>query len=244
MNELPKKFDLTNENFGYLTVVERIPTPKHLKQSDQSHWNCICICGEVISVSRESLTRGRKISCGCIKKPRKKYERAKPTVDESLKRLRRLWHGIKIRCFDENYIEYHNYGAKGIVICDRWLVFENFKEDMYESYLEFEKINGEKSATIDRIDSTLNYEPDNCRWATQLEQARNRSNNISVEIEGVIYRTISEAAESYQISYQTVMQRFNRGLRGLDLVYKGNLLKPNEIRGTNGEITYIDSTIN
>lgn len=145
---------------------------------------------------------------------------------------------MKTRCFYERHNEFHNYGGKGITVCDSWLDFNNFKDDMYELYLEFEKLNGEKSATIDRIDTKGNYEPDNCRWATQLEQARNRSNNISVEIDGVLYNTISEASEAYEISYQTILNRHNRGLVGLALVDKSNLLKPNKIRYPNGRIVY------
>lgn len=238
--------DLTGKKFGKLTVIERTNTPSHIEKGKYSYWICRCDCGDTIVVSRYSLNDGKE-SCGCAKKPRKKETKKrkpyknKKEINNDLTRFKRIWNGMNKRCYRIDDNEYHNYGAKGIVIWDRWLEFENFKEDMYDSYLEFEKVNGEKSATIDRIDPKGNYEPNNCRWATQLEQARNRSNNINIEIEGVTFRTVSEAAEFYKISYQTVLNRYHKGKRGLDLVYKGNLLKPNRIIGSNGEITYIDS---
>lgn len=140
------------------------------------------------------------------------------------------------RCYNDEHNEYHNYGAKGIVICDRWLDFDNFKEDMYDSYMEFERLNGEKTATIDRIDSKENYCPENCRWATQLEQARNRSNNIKIEIDGVLYSTLTEVSETYKINYQTLLQRYHRGIRGLELIDRSNLRNPNTVRYANGKI--------
>lgn len=125
---------------------------------------------------------------------------------------------MKRRCENPKHNEYHNYGAKGISVCDRWYVFENFMEDMYESYLEFEKEHGKDTASIDRIDSSKNYEPTNCKWATQLEQARNRSNNIHIVVDGKEYHTLTEVAEAYDMSYRVVMNRYYAGKRDKELV--------------------------
>ena len=218
--------------------------PVDVEVGKYTYWKCVCDCGKELIVSRYSLNHG-KISCGCIKKPRAKETKPrkphKNVQDKNLKRFKSIWNGMKRRCYRTDDGEYHNYGAKGIVICDRWLDFNNFKEDMYELYLEFEKVNGEKSATIDRIDPKGNYEPSNCRWATQLEQARNRSNNIVVEVDGVVYSTLSELAEVYMISYQTVLYRYMRGVRDLALVERGRIKNPNVVKGTNGKVTYLDS---
>ena len=75
---------------------------------------------------------------------------------------------MKNRCYRKQDVSYERYGAKGIRICDRWLnSFENFYKDMG---------NCPKGHSIDRIDSSGNYSPNNCRWATVLEQARNKKN--------------------------------------------------------------------
>lgn len=72
------------------------------------------------------------------------------------------------RCYNENEYNYYKYGGKGIKVCDRWRhSFINFYEDMGERPEE---------TTLDRIDSELNYTPDNCRWADKYTQSRNRSN--------------------------------------------------------------------
>ena len=74
------------------------------------------------------------------------------------------WIGMKTRCSNKNHIAYKNYGGRGIKVCERWLKFENFLEDMGER---------PKGLTIDRENNDGNYEPGNCKWSTTKEQNRN-----------------------------------------------------------------------
>ena len=76
------------------------------------------------------------------------------------------WCGIKERCLNANNPKWKDYGGRGIKVCQSWHRFENFIEDMGKK--------PSKKHSVDRIDNDGNYEPDNCRWATQLQQARNK----------------------------------------------------------------------
>ena len=84
------------------------------------------------------------------------------------------WHGMKQRCLNSNYDGYKNYGGRGILICERWMVFENFLVDMGK--------RPSKKYSLDRIDNDGNYELLNCRWLTSKEQIRNsRSAKLSLK---------------------------------------------------------------
>ena len=91
---------------------------------------------------------------------------------------------MKKRCLCENHDAFKNYGGKGIRVCKRWMLFENFLADM--------GARPSKKHTIDRINPSKNYSPTNCRWATPLEQARNRRNTKLTEKDIVAIRVLYE----------------------------------------------------
>lgn len=98
------------------------------------------------------------------------------TEEEKRAVLKKRWYGIKTRCFNSNNPAFQYYGGRGVTVCERWLSFENFYNDMASTFQE--------GLTIDRVDVNGNYEPSNCRWATYEEQANNKRKTRRVKYEG------------------------------------------------------------
>lgn len=112
------------------------------------------------------------------------------------------WESMIQRCTDPNFEAYHNYGGRGIKVCERWRYsFENFLADMGPR---------PEGKTLDRIDDDGDYEPGNCRWATWIEQGNNRRTNKVLEYRG-IRKTIAEWARETGLSYETIRSRLNHG---------------------------------
>jgi hypothetical protein len=100
--------------------------------------------------------------------------------------LYQLWKGMHARCRDENHVQYHDYGARGIAVCGRWSGtdgFKNFVTDMGD--------RPSAKHTIDRQDNDGPYSKDNCRWSTRKQNARNKRNNRLITAFG---RTLCLAA--------------------------------------------------
>lgn len=123
-------------------------------------------------------------------------------------RFYHIWATMFARCNNKNSHKYPYYGGRGVKYM--WQSFENFKDDMYESYLTHIEKYGEKNTQIDRIDVNGNYCKENCRWATILEQARNRNNNRFLTLKGKT-RTLGEWSEKLKINYKTLHTRLSRG---------------------------------
>jgi len=161
--------DITNQIFGRLTVI------RLLDERSYGHtvWECQCECGKLTTVYRGHLISGATKSCGCLRNEMSKKRLSKHNMEGI--RFYRIWHNIKTRCLNPKYNCYHRYGGRGITVCDKWLDFINFRDDMYNSYLEHVKKFGIKQTSIDRINNDGNYELSNCRWATIIEQSMNKS---------------------------------------------------------------------
>lgn len=117
-------------------------------------------------------------------------------------RLHNIWLTMRSRCEKNTSSGYHKYGAKGITVCQEWSSFENFRDWAFSNgYTE--------DLTIDRIDPLGNYEPNNCRWATQKEQQNNRSNNVKLTYCGETL-SLSEWEKRTGISWRVLYDRYYR----------------------------------
>lgn len=111
---------------------------------------------------------------------------------------------MKERCYQRTCDKYHRYGGRGIKMCDRWK----------NSFLYFYQDMGKRPSpehSLDRINNDGNYEPGNCRWATALEQANNRSTNVWKIVEDHVY-TVKQLAQHLNINRQTFETRLASGM--------------------------------
>jgi len=167
---------LVGQRFRNLTVVERVypntPTGK-------SRWACRCDCGGSITVAAGHLKSGHTSSCGCLLHiPKFKHGHARSVSGKKESSEYRSWCGMLQRTLSspEGTEEYNNYRGRGITVCERWKVFENFLEDM-----------GPKPTlkhTIERVDNNKGYCAKNCKWATMKEQAQNTRRNVYLTYKG------------------------------------------------------------
>lgn len=116
-------------------------------------------------------------------------------------RVYMVWDAMKRRCDTPTHREWHRYGGRGIAVCQRWLVFENFLSDMGEP---------PEGLSLDRIDNDGPYSPENCRWATKARQQRNRRNVPTVTFNGET-KTVPDWAEDLGIALHVLKRRFARG---------------------------------
>jgi len=167
--------DITNIKFHRLIVIKYSHT-----KNNQAYWLCRCDCGKEKIIWGNDLRQNKIKSCGCWNKEQA-TKRGKENKRHGMEgtKFYRVWNGLKQRCLNKNGKDYKNYGGRGITVCSHWLKFENFRDDMLESYKKHVAEFGEKQTSIDRMNNNGNYEPNNCRWATVKEQRNNqRKKNV------------------------------------------------------------------
>lgn len=187
---------------GRLVVIDEKQAPKG-SSSYHKRVVCKCDCGNIIEVRGTQIANKTIQSCGCI------------AIEKHTKRLTKhgmfgtriytIWNGIKRRCFDITDKGYERYGSRGITMCDEW------KND-FISFYKWAMAHGyREDLTLDRINNDGNYEPNNCRWATRKEQARNTRKNKLLNYKGETH-CASYWAEKLNLNYYTLLTHLRKGM--------------------------------
>lgn len=202
------------------------------RELKSARFPCRCKCGNTSLVRPGNLASGASRRCfACSMRARNKSYTPEYGI----------WAGIIQRCCNPNSTAYANYGGRGIRVCERWMKFDAFQDDMGQ------RPSSEHS--IDRIDVNGNYCPENCRWATSEEQCNNKRDTLRITINGET-RSATQWANKTGIHPNSVYARIRRGQKPEDAVtnpvsestlleYRGELLTFRQISDKYGvsEIT-------
>ena len=191
--------DLTGQKFGYLTVKRRVPGP-----AGRPRWECRCECGTLVQKQADDLRKAvTTSSCGCHKHDAVKQ--ANTTHGMTQHPVWQAWASMRARCSNHRHQFWHRYGGRGIKVCKRWEVFENFWLDMGGTW--------RKGLSLGRINNQRGYSPANCRWETQQQQLSNTCVTRLVSTpKGKM--PMSEAARLFGIKLTTLKYRLDKGWKG------------------------------
>lgn len=207
-NWLKIQSDYAPVQYGILqTIGPAFTVRSSYSRSDSSTYNrrvtlqvCQCSCGSFGVYDVNRLRRSDIKSCGCTRA--ESVRRTFTTHGDSGSVEHLAWMSCRSRCYNVNYCKYKHYGARGIRVCDRW-------NDPIHGYANFLADMGRRPpecTSLDRIDVNGNYEPGNCKWATQTEQMNNTRGTIRVtysgETKGVVEWARQFGVQSYMLRYR------------------------------------------
>lgn len=161
---MPAHKDISGSEFNGVLILR----VSHKNARSVHYYACRCHCGTEFVAEGDKVKRGHTRSCGCMSESRKHGMVSASEYG--------IWAAMKRRCLNENSPAYPDYGGRGITVCERWMDFRNFYNDMGDRPSEEHE--------IDRRDNSKGYSPDNCYWATVPEQSRNRRSNVILEFQG------------------------------------------------------------
>lgn len=166
--------DLVGKQFGHFTVLRRATREEYARgKKRKPMWLVQCDCGQTRLARAPHLKNGRVSICGINGHTTNSLKPKKPS-----KHLERnSWKGMQERCYDKRHKNFKSYGGRGITVCKRW-------RDNFEAFYEDMGPRPTPKHSIERMDNNGNYEPKNCKWATDEEQHLNTRRTVFVEVEG------------------------------------------------------------
>ena len=192
--------DLTSQKFGKLTAIKATHSTR-----GKWHWDFQCACGNIVNRMgyrvKGQANKGGTPHCGC-------------SVSEvALRRANShgytnhpiywIWRSMKARCLNPKHKAWKNYGGRGITVCEQWLDFRVFLEDMLPTY--------QQGLDLDRKDNNLGYCKENCRWVTRHANCNNKRNSVRIQ-DGDESLTIKQFCEKYNLKTSTVQYRLSNGI--------------------------------
>lgn len=199
--------DQTGKRFGRLVV---IALHRRDESKENNHvWRCRCDCGGEKLANVKNLRSGKTSSCGCLFLEGMRARNTTHGLCRTHPREYRIWKNMRARCASRGNKSFPDYGGRGIYVCERWAEFPAFIEDMGAV---------PDGGSIDRIDVNGPYSPDNCRWASATDQARNKRSNHLIEYHGET-KTLQEWCNQFCIEPSKARYRLRTGW-DIDDVFK------------------------
>ena len=193
--------DIAKQRYGKLVAIS-LDKIIVVSGKRRTYWNCLCDCGNKVSVLRDTLISGKANSCGCIRQKRFSIGSKRHGLSES--RLYKIYHGMMKRCYTPSTKCYKNYGGRGITVCNDWLENNGFMK-----FYNWSMMNGyNEKLTLDRSDNDKPYSPDNCRWSSVKQQNRNRRSNHNLTFKGET-KPLCEWSDMLGIKYKVLQSRVN-----------------------------------
>jgi len=201
--------DEIGRRYGRLVVIKQMPFSP--KRKHHKRWFCKCDCGGTTVSYQSSLRRGTTQSCGCLRDDRRTESRIIHNESSPATKEYKAWSSMKSRCYYSGDSSYKYYGARGIKVCNRWVIsYSNFLTDVSRAPTQ--------NHSIGRIDNDKDYEPSNVRWETSLQQNNNRSFNHLITINGKTH-TMAEWSRISKVKLTTILMRLKRGATEKDAIF-------------------------
>lgn len=192
--------DLSQSKFGRLQPVQ-IARREPIASGTRIIWLCRCDCGRETEVWAGALRCGSIKSCGCLRRERVAAKNTSHGLSGTPEY--EVWCSMKKRCANPRHKSYSAYGGRGISVCERWTnSFKFFIDDM--------GLRPSPKHSIERRDTSGNYEPNNCYWATKVEQYSNMRKNVYLSHNGIT-RTLAEWSRELGMPHSTILARLAKG---------------------------------